>query len=39
MTFTTAADLEICMPSHDHLTPVCLTERFNSYETRCTATR
>jgi len=32
------ADLQVCTPSHDHLRPVCLTERFISYEMRYAAT-
>jgi len=34
MTSMVRADLQVCTPSHDHLRPVCLTERFISYEMR-----
>ena len=38
MTSMVQADLAVCTPSHDHLRPVCLTERFISYEMRYAAT-
>jgi len=38
MTSMVRADLQVCTPSHDHLRPVCLTERFISYEMRYAAT-
>jgi hypothetical protein len=38
MTSMIRADLTVRTPSHDHLRPVCLTERFISYEMRYAAT-
>jgi hypothetical protein len=34
MTFRVVAELGVCTLSHNHLSPVCLTKRFISYEMR-----
>jgi hypothetical protein len=38
MTSMVQADLAVCTTSHDHLRPVCLTQRIISYEMRYAAT-